>query len=224
MRKLPTFFVLLAGACGRLTHVDPHPRSPDRQRATVVRVYSTCVTQAPFKTGEPGDPHQFDEDIEWIAPRWSTGVILSEKHVATAGHATSCPDFPGVAVKLPDGRHFRMDEDRNDLMFSDGKEDRARLVLVGAYDRFEIGAVPPYLGVAHLGDMLCAQYYGRDEACGVFDPINGHLGFDAPSTSGDSGAPVYNQDGELVGIVTKGAPDGSYTEFQPLDTAFLSGT
>lgn len=198
MRRL--LLLTAMSACGGLAHVQPAIRTDIERRATVVRVHSVC-------------PGFFESD--------GTGVVVSEAHVLTAAHVVFCPGIPRVSAALPDGSWFSMEVERDDAMFGSGA-DLARLRLVGAYDRFGLHVPPPAIARAHVYDTLCLQPFGREGACGHFEPYDGRMTFQVPSRPGDSGSPVY-LDGFLVGLLTKGGPDG-YSEYVPVDYDWLEGT
>lgn len=212
-------FVLLAG-CYRIHHIDPQTRQPEAERLATVRIDVTCTSDAPFKTGEPGDPHIFDPDIQWIGPRTATGVIVSDRHVITAAHAVYCPDFPGVMVTLQDGRRFRMDVERDDAVYGSGA-DVARLVIA-ADDRFFLSLTPPTLGATEPdGYVVASTLHGF--APGTFTGVR--RGLDGVKTRpGDSGSGVYTMSGQLIGIIVKGALDGSSSTYEPLTPYWLEGT
>ena len=196
--------LLVLGACGTLDHIPPHTRSEAQSQATVVQVHSNC------------------NSVIGAAGSVGTGLVISEAHVLTAAHVVFCPSIPAVTAYLPArDRFFQMEVIEDAAVFGDGT-DIAKLRLVGAYDRFKINVAPPAIGVPHLGDTLCIHFVGRPEACGIFDPEDGKLWVDAPSREGDSGAPISNEDGELVGFVHGG--DGTDTDFTPVTQHWLSGT
>lgn len=221
MRKL--LVLLFLAGCYRIHHIDPKPRQPEAERLATVRVDVTCTTEAPFKTGDPGDPHQFDSDIEWIGPRTATGVIVSDRHVVTAAHAVFCPTIPGVVVTLQDGRRFRMDAERDDAVFGSGT-DVARLVI-SADDRFFLDLTPPELGSTEPdGYVVASTLHGF--APGTFTGVQRRL--DGVKTRpGDSGSGVYTMSGQLIGIIVKGGTytDGtSFSTYEPLTPYWLEGT
>ena len=202
MRQLPLLLSVL-GACG-LPHVDPLPRTDDQSTRTTVQVASWCA----MKGGAYG-----------------TGVVMSEDRIITAGHVTSCPDFPTV-IAMVNGRAWTLIEDRNDLIFGDGT-DLASLRTAGALDRFGLGVAPPVIGPdPGYNDVVCAQTL-RGRTCG---PLVGMGVLELPTRHGDSGAPIYDLDGRLVGIVVsgdedeRGTLDSLYTGYVGSQLDWLEGT
>ena len=199
-----------------LKHVDPAQRAAGAQDGTIVRVDIDCSEPFPFKTGEPGDPNLFEPDIVWIGPRTATGVVVSERHVLTVAHAVFCPTIPTAVVTMPSGKQWRVDVTIDAGMFGDGT-DLARLELVGDADRFDLGVAPPKLG--RIGDRACVLTR-RGRACG---DLHGPY-VDAPTYKGDSGSPVYDMGGDLIGLVTSGDDDHTVTRFVRVTPWWLKGT
>jgi hypothetical protein len=217
LRKLHLLLLCLAGcSLFPLHHVDPAPRAAGAQDGTIVRVDVDCVTEAPFKTGEPDDPHQFDSDIEWYPHRVATGVVVSERHVLTVAHAVRCPDIPTAVITLPNGKQWLVEVTIDAQMFGDGT-DLARLELIGDADRFGLGVAPPRL--ARIGDRACVLTR-RGRACG---DLHGPY-VDAPTYKGDSGSPVYDMGGDLIGLVTSGDDAHTVTRFVRVTPWWLKGT
>lgn len=211
--------LLTLAACA-LPHVDPKTRMPEAERLATVRVDVDCSEPAPFKTGEPGDPHQFDPDIVWIPHRVATGVVISERHVLTAAHAVFCPTIPTAVVTFADGEQFLMEVERDDAVFGSGTDvARLRMATDG---RFHRNIPPPELGsTLEGGYVVAATLHGLMP--GTFANYKRHL--DGMTTHhGDSGAGVYTMSGQLIGIVVAGADDGSYTKYEPVGMYWLEGT
>lgn len=230
-RSVKPIILVLVAACA-LPHVPPAPRSPQEAGLAVARLYVECSEPSPFKTGEPGDPHQFDPDIVWRAPRAGTGVVISENRILTAAHVTTCPTFPTIVATLANGRSYLMNEERNDIMFGDGVTDAARLVLASS-DRFHLNVAPPTIVEPHVGRPLVAYPFRRPAVTGTFDGDATGAGIpagyegialDMATRPGDSGAPVYDASGRLVGLVTGG--DGHTTRFVRIEPGhdWLKGT
>lgn len=220
-----TALLLLLTACVHLPHIDPESRTPDQEAMTVVHLEVSCTDPNPFKTGEPGDPHALDPDIDW-GSKSGTGVIISERHVLTAAHVVQCPTIPVVIATLPDGRWQFMDVVRDDAMFGNG-DDLARLEIASA-DTFHIRVAPPRLvswwNRPGPGTGMFIPLFRREPVRGLYRGYRGIVD-GATTRHGDSGAPVYDANGDLVGLVVAGPADGSYTKFFPiLDDSWLAGT
>lgn len=213
--RLLLLLLLSLAACFPLQHVDPAPRAAGAQDGTVVRVDVDCSEPAPFKTGDPDDPRAPDPDIVWRVG-YGTGVVVSEKHVLTAAHVVFCPVIPTSWITLPDGRRFQADVTIDAAMFGDGT-DIARLELVGDADRFNLGVAPPALG--REGDHACILTL-RGRACGRLHGMY----VDAPTYPGDSGSPVYDTRGHLVGLAVAGDATHTTTRFVRVTPWWLKGT
>lgn len=199
--------ILLCAACNTLPHVEPAPRAPHSRDVATVRVVADCVSEMPGS-----------ESIEWSPEKIATGVVVSEAHVLTAEHAVFCPTIPSAEVWLDPDRRFRMDVIHDDVMFGGGA-DIAELRAIGELDRFGLHVAPPKLGRAAIDDVVCVAPYLRPESCGVID---GRDQIVVEMRHGDSGAPVYNAAGELVGIVSRGGE--GHTLYAPIDARWLEGT
>lgn len=202
MRFLP---VLAVAACARLPHVDPQPRTPRQQTAAVARVDVACAA---------------DDFDPWSASRTGTGVVISERHILTAAHVVRCPTIAQVWATLDNGRRLMMVVERDDSVFGEGT-DVARLEIASA-DSFRLGLAPPRLDRAGPGSGLFASVRGGQQLRGMY---RGHGGLvDGMVTRpGDSGAPVYDAAGALVGIVIEG-DSRAITRYYPIDERWLEGT
>lgn len=224
MHRLP---LLLAGltACGNLQHINPAPRTDVQQRLALVRVHSDCVedllTPPPGMNAEIAAILGVHDTKEWFPSKFSTGVVISEAHVVTAGHAVTCPVIPAVTATSTRGT-FSMLVEREENNFGDGR-DLARLRMTAAYDRFGVNVAPPLLGPPPAaGDVVCVDILRNKTAqtsCG--EALSRHAAR-IPTQSGDSGAPVYDVQGRLLGIVVRG--NGVDTVWEQIDPTFLQGT
>jgi hypothetical protein len=176
--------------------MDPVPRDEAAQRYTVAEVDVDCPP--------------------WFSSR-GTGVVITENRLVTAAHVVFCPDIPRVSLYLSiNGRSYPAFVEKDEAVFGDGT-DLARIELLGAYDRFDVHAVPPLLGVPGYDDVVCAQTV-RGPVCG---PISALHTFDAATIPGDSGAPVYDEQA-LIGVLHGG--DGVQSTWTPMETSMLEGT
>jgi hypothetical protein len=203
---LALWMLLLVG-CVHLPHLDPTPRSPLEAMSTAVVIDVYCGNGDAFST-DPAD---------WVPGRRATGVAVSERHVVTAYHATSCPAIPVVHALLPSGRIVRLV-----VTDEDAEHDWSRLEMASA-DNFGLAVVPPVLAPSTRGTKACAVVM-RDELwtleCGyqVSDTRMARMS----TRAGDSGAPVYDMQGGLVGVVSAG--DGNDTRIAPSSFDWLQGT
>lgn len=132
--------------------------------------------------------------------RWGSGVIVDERHVLTAYHVVECPDIPFVRTDF-DGERMMMVVVKKDI-----KADIALLELASAND-FNLGVPPPVISAVAPGELVCSvrAFPKPGWSCGlvetVGDPGEGNIGFAAEVIAGNSGSALYNERGELVGIV-----------------------
>ena len=199
----------LLGACAGLPHVDPLPRGEDTQSAAAVTVEVRCGGSGGW------------DSAEWYPTRLASGVLVSERHVLTAAHVTTCPVIPAAWVLLADGSRLRMVVELEDL-----GEDVSRLVMAS-------GSRLPAIAPPALADLLpgtwlsggsgstCVEsaYPARVRACGdVWEwPF-----IDVPTTRGNSGAGAYDEGGRLVGLAV--ASRAGLTRIAPVSAKWLVGT
>lgn len=191
-------------------HLPATPRMLDAQGDTVVEVQMLCVGADPFVS---------DGQIN-LGGGMGTGVILDARHVLTADHVVACPYLPDVHVITVTGRRLRVVVTREDA-----SNDLALLELASA-DSF--GAIsPPMIGPRpHVGDSICKleAVPARGGDCGTVtdlrDSADSDVGHTAPTHHGNSGGPVYDTEGRLIGITTEllppdGDAGGRFTSLMP---------
>ncbi len=128
-----------------------------------------------------------------------TAVLVSDHQAITANHVINCPGaqitLAGALGPIP----MRVEERNVD----------ADIVRLGAIEGFPFDGHPIQIGLRPAaGDTVClisaVPRIGR--RCGQVQwykgPVPGDIMHDAITEPGNSGGPVYNTDGELVGIVT----------------------
>lgn len=186
---------LFATAC-RLPHVEPVHKTPAAAEQAYASVQMSCGS-----------------DIQ--PDKWASGVVISQKYILTAAHVVRCAGIPSIRVKLANGKELTAVVERDDQMFGAGM-DLARLEIWGLETTGY--AEPPVLGMQSMGAMA-ATATKRGLAFGRFTM---HDVADMPTELGDSGSGVYNEDGELVGIVTNRS--GDVTVFEEVGPYWLEGT
>lgn len=132
-----------------------------------------------------------------------TAVVVEDGLLVTAGHVIA--DADSVTIRLHDGRLWPAK--------TVGRDDATDLALL----RVEAGLAPLSWGAPpRLRDPVCAIGnafgLGLSLSCGVvsatrvthagFNPIEDFIQTDAAVNPGMSGAPLVDEDGRLVGIVT----------------------
>lgn len=189
--------LLWSAACMRVDHVPPAARSISDAVRSVVLVEVTCA-----------------EGEAWSRSGHATGVIVSERHVLTAAHVTACPEIPTVYVT------FRGVRWRAVVELEDTDGDLARLELATAETFHLTDIPPPILGDVRDGDAF-AYLWPRYSSARGHGLTGSRWVYDMRTRPGDSGAPVYNAAGELVGLVRAG--DGANTQLAPVSARMLEG-
>lgn len=183
------------GCCA--TSWDVRGRSAAEQRDAVVTITQLCVVST-------------EQGLELRGYK-GTGSAIGPRRVLTAAHLGVC-DMQMIYVRDSDGLdHTAAPEWR------DSERDVMVLGLVDATDSIA-GAVEPTYGTALPGDRVCARvaHPERSTTCGVVRSIDAtRIGYDVEADfvveGGNSGAGVYDVQGQLVGVVTRTAGErGGY--------------
>jgi len=142
----------------------------------------------------------------------ASGVIIDEDGlVATAGHVTR--DVAQIRVYLQDGREFIVDDldyySKGDLgLIQIPKVRNLRAVELGDYDNVKVGEQVIVIG-SPLG-IRCITTVGVVSHTKQESPFFGEcpmLRLDAAAYPGNSGGPIFNANGELIGILVGGIQD-----------------
>ncbi len=193
-------------SCAHASLHDQTVRTSSERDQSTVRIEVSCLKGSPFDG---------DREIN-VTFSSGSGVIIDPSHVLTAYHVIKCDSMPIVDVRLSDGRKYRVYVDKESSTF-----DIARL---RSFQDFGMFAPPIVWAVPKVGDPLCTSVASpkRAQNCGQVEAIadiftymrlptpNGEIGFGDVRVSnliisGNSGGPVYDHDGRLVGLVTEGA-------------------
>ncbi len=177
--KLAYLVVVVCVACVRLPYVAPQLRTVADQTRTLATVAASCTSPDPMTTPGLLAPRHGPR-IEWWT-HLGHGVVVDERHVLTAWHVIGpCPFDREIIVTLYDGREFTMELTDE---WRDHDVDLARLEIASG-SRFKLHVAPPIIG------RLANHYVDR------------------PSHPGDSGSPVYDAGGALLGLITSSVIGG----------------
>ena len=185
-------------------------------KPTVVNI-STSKTLTPQKRQRPSgsDPFQEYFDKFFDAPRQhpfkqknlGSGFIISKDgYILTNNHVVTGADE--IKVKLSDGREFR-----GELKGRDEKYDLALIRIdakgelpvapLGDSDKMEVGewvmAIGNPFGLAQTVTAGIVSAQGRVIGSGPYDD---YIQTDASINPGNSGGPLFNTNGEVIGINT----------------------
>ncbi len=175
-------------------------RSTSVQIDTTVIVAMTCLKRAPILKHD-----------DWLQ-LWGSGVIIDDTHILTAHHVVDCPLMAFIEIRLADGRKFTATTTKIDTT-----QDVAILSVMNLKG-FELNIPTARIGrEPEIGELLCfySAHPFKRRSCGKFDQktsftsVSNAIEFAAEVTKGNSGSGVYNQYGELVGVVTNEGNCGS---------------
>ncbi|MBJ6802047.1 DegQ family serine endoprotease [Geomonas propionica] len=209
---LSSVFSTVAGAT---TLTPDFAKLAKRLKPAVVNI-STSKTIAMKKRQHPGgDPFQEYFDKFFEAPRqqphkqqsMGSGFIISDDgYIITNNHVVK--DADDIKVKLSDGREFKGEVK--------GRDDKLDLALVkidakahlpvaplGDSDKMEVGdwvmAIGNPFGLSQTVTAGIISAQGRVIGSGPYDDF---IQTDASINPGNSGGPLFNTDGEVIGINT----------------------
>lgn len=128
-----------------------------------------------------------------------TGYIVTNNHVIA--------DADTVTVKLYDEREFSAEvvgyDDRTDLALLKIDADELPVTTLGDSDTARVGdwvvAIGNPFGLGGTATVGIVSARGRDIRSGPYDD---YLQIDAPINQGNSGGPIFNTQGEVVGVNT----------------------
>ena len=128
-----------------------------------------------------------------------TGFIVTNNHVIA--------DADEVTVRLHDDREFTAEvvgyDDRTDLALLKIEADELAVSTLGDSDTARVGdwvvAIGNPFGLGGTATVGIVSARGRDIRSGPYDD---YLQIDAPINQGNSGGPIFNTQGEVVGVNT----------------------
>jgi S1-C subfamily serine protease len=175
------------------------PRNFHDQNSTTVRVETACIMGGPYGLI---DHQKVEFDLHMFS---GTGVQLDGRHVLTAYHVVTCDDGRTLWVKLANDKRYEAH-----LYAKDEVHD---LAILEIETDDEINVIQPVIADFDYRDIciVTAQPI-KTRKCGralqvIKDPEK-----DVPDRNvivtikvepGNSGAPIYDSAGRLVGIITK---------------------
>ncbi|HBG04556.1 MAG: peptidase [Geobacteraceae bacterium GWC2_58_44] len=178
---------------------------------------STSKTLTPQKRGHPSGLDPFQEYFEkfFEGPRQhpfkqrnlGSGFIISnDGYIITNNHVVMGADE--IKVKLSDGREYRGEVKGRDEKFDLALikiQDKGQLPVapLGDSDKLEVGewvmAIGNPFGLAQTVTAGIVSAQGRVIGSGPYDD---YIQTDASINPGNSGGPLFNLDGEVIGINT----------------------
>jgi serine protease Do len=152
-----------------------------------------------------GMPGMGQQEAPPVQGAGSGFIIDVEGYIVTNNHVIDGADE--VSVRVLDGREFNAtvvgSDDKTDLALLKIEADELQSVAFGDSDQMRVGdwvvaiGNPFGLGGTTTAGIVSAR--GRDIQSGPYDD---YLQIDAPINRGNSGGPVFNTDGEVVGVNT----------------------
>lgn len=195
--------IVLSACVPKETRTDT-ARGETEQKSTVVVVQNSCSTVDPFDTLlYSGNTNPSPRVINWGGGT-GTGVIIDNRHVATAAHVVGCVTIPYIKVTMPDGTWRGMN------VISANDDSDLAILEIDSADTFPGPQPPEYGPRPEVGDHVCSvtAYPKHAEYCGDVtrvreSPVGNDIEASFTVLPGNSGSPVYDVEGRLVGIVTK---------------------
>jgi serine protease Do len=182
------------------TGQSPMPEIPEQFREGPMREFLERF----FEHGMPGAPMPGPRENR---PALGSGFIISgDGVVVTNNHVVG--ESEKIEVKLKDGSQFPArllgNDDKTDLAVLKIEADRPLpTVAWGNSDKTRVGdwvvAVGNPFGLAGTATAGIVSSRGRDLGSGPYDD---YIQIDAPLNSGNSGGPLFNGDGQVVGVNT----------------------
>jgi len=173
----------------------------DMARTQVVGI----ITEAPGLFGLPGSSGGSTPVSGSGFIISSDGYILTNFHVIELAHRNSLP----ISVVLSDGTSYNARvigfEASNDVAVIKIDATGLNSAIIGNSDRLRVGQTVYAIGNP-FGDLVYTMTDGiisaLDRVVSVEGKSIGTFQFSAAVNSGNSGGPIYNTDGEVLGIVT----------------------
>lgn len=188
MRAIPLFILLcLLSNCEIYYPAAFKPR--EAQETATVRITTICT---PYPDGL-GIEHEFGK----IQVKFGSGVIMGDREILTAAHVVRCPEVGEYQIATTIGSHYRVVVSRHYE-----EKDVAWLVLESAS---HLGIAPAIRGRVTIGETVCSSFAAPSwgHSCGEVVAIDeDRAEFTGLVEHGNSGAGVYNLQGELVGLIS----------------------
>lgn len=203
--------------------IDPRQGFADliEQVEPAVVTVEVSKTMDPQLSGFPGGNPQADEFMRRFfgnpgmapqqrEPRRAQGagsgfIVDDEGYIVTNNHVIEGADE--VTVRLIDDREFEAEvvgyDEQTDLALLKIKADDLTVSRFGNSDQARVGdwvvAIGNPFGLGGTATVGIVSARGRDIQSGPYD---NYLQIDAPINRGNSGGPVFNTEGEVVGVNT----------------------
>lgn len=210
------FTSVFSGAAEAAVMLPDFAKLAKKLKPAVVNI-STSKTLTPQKRQHPSGTDPFQEYFEkfFEGPRQhpfkqrnlGSGFIISaDGYIITNNHVVQGADE--IKVKLSDGREFRGEVKGRDEKFDLALikiQDKGQLPVapLGDSDKLEVGewvmAIGNPFGLAQTVTAGIVSAQGRVIGSGPYDDF---IQTDASINPGNSGGPLFNLDGEVVGINT----------------------
>ncbi|MDA0282358.1 MAG: trypsin-like peptidase domain-containing protein [Planctomycetota bacterium] len=167
-----------------------------------------------------------DDDGKLVAGSWTgsgflvdeDGTIVTNHHVVENGKVATATLSDGTQLKVLGFVFVSKEKDIAVLKLEDGFSDFQALELAPQLPRtgddvFALGSPRGFTGSATRGVVSGVRTSGELQEMGMLDYEGKWIQTDTPTSPGNSGGPLLNMDGHVVGANTWGRTDGQNLNF-----------
>jgi S1-C subfamily serine protease len=149
--------------------------------------------------------------VQWTGSGFfvtNDGYIITNHHVAAGAADKPVPDGITFRIRMDDGSELPAElvgiDDKADIAVMRVKSEKPTSFLKIAEDNPEQGAEAMVLGYPATGSDNPSLQVSKGTVKSVHNDEEYHVWFDLNTTHGNSGGPIVDRDGRVIGILTAG--------------------